>query len=74
MEAPPLLCKIMEQMREIACFAFFFHGSSQLEQLIHGSLRRELHKNVTINPNANHKNPRKQCFNLKVLVKFLCLV
>ena len=40
-------------------FCIFFHGSSQLEQLIHGSLRRELREKVTIKPSANQRKARK---------------
>ena len=73
-EAPRLWRKIGDQMRELACFALFSHGSSQLGQLIDLTLRRELHRKVTIKPNGNHRKARKQCFNLWVLVWALCLV
>ena len=74
MEAPPLLCKIVEQMREIACFTVLMCGSSHLEQLIDSSLSVELHRKTTYKLNANHKTSRKQCFNLWVLDWALCLV
>ena len=73
-EAPQLQCKTNEQMREIARFAFFSHGSSQLGSLIYYSLSPELHRKATLNHNANHKSSRKQCFNIKALYNFLCLV
>ena len=60
-EAPQLLHKIVEQMREIACFAVLIYGSSQLGNLIHCTLSLELHRKVTIKLNANQRNLRKWC-------------
>ena len=59
MEAPPLLCKIIEQMREIACFTILIRGSSQLEQLIDFTLSVELHRKVTIKLNGTQRKLRK---------------
>ena len=65
--------KIMRETREIACFAFFNHGSSQLGQLIHSGLNSELHRKVTKKLTASQQEARK-CSNGWLLHWALCLV
>ena len=49
-------------MHEIASFAVFIHGSSQLEQLIAFTLNVELHRKVTIKLYENHRKTHKTVF------------
>ena len=56
--------KMIEQMRDIACFTVLICGSFQLGSLINCSWSVELHRKDTIKLNANHKKAPKWGFDL----------
>jgi len=65
---------MIEQTREIACFAVLICGSFQLGGLVDSTLSPQLHRKVTMKPNGSHKTSPKWCFNSWVLYWALCLV
>ena len=74
MTPPRLLPRIIDQMREIACLALFFYGSSQLGMVIDFALSVELHRKSTINHIVNQRKAPKR-YHAKMLLHWaLCLV
>ncbi len=55
MEARHVLHKIIDRMREIACFTVLIYGSPELGGLTHDGLSIELHEKATIKHNGTHK-------------------